>query len=43
MADTEKKSGLASRMEDFYFEIEDPDGKTETIGDAAGFTDEEEE
>ena len=43
MAETEKKSGLVSRMEDFYFEIEDPDGETETIGGDSGFTDEEKE
>ena len=32
MEDTEKKSGLASRMENFYFDIEDPNGEAETIG-----------
>jgi hypothetical protein len=34
MAKTDKKTGLASRMENFYFEIESPDGKKQTISDA---------
>jgi hypothetical protein len=34
MADTKKDSAMASRMQNFYFEIEDPDGETSTIEDA---------
>ena len=41
MADTEKKTGLSTRMGDFYFEITNPDGTTEVITDAE--TEDEEE
>ena len=38
MADTKKDSGMASRMQDFYFEIETPDGETETIDGSSSQT-----